>query len=150
MKKFSFSLDKVLDYKQQMLESVRAEHAIALAQMHQQEDVVQEAWNGYRLYNQEFCESKKTGLLITEALFYESRLRAMEAKIQQETNHLVKLREIEEQKRNVVIEVKQETASLEKLKEKKMDLYQKAVQKNEEAFIEEFVSNTRAASCSVS
>ncbi|MCI8502140.1 MAG: flagellar export protein FliJ [Oscillospiraceae bacterium] len=144
MKKFSFSLDKVLDYKQQILESVQAEHAAAIAEVQRQEEVLQEAWHGYRAYNEEFCESKKTGLLITEALFYESRLRAMEAKIQQETKQLEKLREIEEQKRSVVIEAKKETASLEKLKEKKLGLYQKAVQKSEEAFIEEFVSNSRA------
>ena len=37
---------------------------------------------------------------------------------------------------------------LEKLKEKKQALYQKAVQKSEEAFIEEFVSNCRASSYS--
>ncbi len=144
MKKFSFSLDKVLDYKQQILESVQAEHAAALAEVHRQEEVLRDAWHGYRTYNEEFCESKKTGLLITEALFYESRLRAMEAKIQQETKQLEKLREIEEQKRSVVVEAKKETASLEKLKEKKLDLYQKAVQKSEEASIEEFVSNSRA------
>ncbi|MCI8321979.1 MAG: flagellar export protein FliJ [Dorea sp.] len=148
MKKFSFSLDKVLDYKQQLLESVQAEHAAALSELHQQENVVQEAWNSYRIYNEEFCESKKNGLMIAEALFYERRLRAMEARIQEETERLKQLQKVEEQKRNAVIEVKKETASLEKLKEKKLNLYQKAVQKSEETFIEEFVSNSRASNCS--
>ena len=148
MKKFSFSLDKVLDYKQQILESVQAEHAAAIAEVQRQEEVLQEAWHGYRAYNEEFCESKKTGLLITEALFYETRLRAMEGCIQKETEQLKKLRQAEEQKRNAVVEMRKETASLEKLKEKKQALYQKAVQKSEEAFIEEFVSNCRASSYS--
>ena len=39
---------------------------------------------------------------------------------------------------------KQDTSSIEKLKEKKLDSYNKAVQKSEEAMIDEFVSTTRA------
>lgn len=148
MKKFSFSLDKVLDYKQQLLEAVQAEHAAAIAAVQRQEAVLQEAWRDYRAYNEDFCESKKNGLLITEALFYERRLRAMEERIHKETEKLDSLRQVEEQKRSAVVEMKKETASLEKLKEKKRNTYQKAVQKSEEAFIEEFVSNCRASDVS--
>ena len=148
MKKFSFSLDKVLDYKQQLLDALQADHAAAIAAVHRQETVIERAWSDYRTYNEDFCESKKNGLLITEALFYETRLRAMEGCIQKETEQLKKLRQAEEQKRNAVVEMRKETASLEKLKEKKQALYQKAVQKSEEAFIEEFVSNCRASSYS--
>ncbi|MCI8360304.1 MAG: flagellar export protein FliJ [Clostridiales bacterium] len=147
MKKFSFSLDKVLDYKQQLLEAVQAEHAAALSAVHRQEERIEELWQSYRAYNKEFCESKEAGLMITEALMYEGGLRAMERQIQQETLRLEELRKIEEQKRSAMIEARKETASLEKLKEKKLDMYQKAVQKSEEAFIEEFVSNSRAVSC---
>lgn len=148
MKKFSFSLDKVLDYKQQLLEAVQAEHAAALSEVRRQEERIEELWQSYRAYNKEFCESKEAGLMITEALMYEGGLRAMERQIQQETLRLEELRKIEEQKRSAMIEARKETASLEKLKEKKLDIYQKAVQKSEEAFIEEFVSNSRAVSCS--
>lgn len=148
MKKFSFSLDKVLSYKQQLLESLQAEHAAALSAVRQQEELLESIWEKYRQYNKEFCESKETGLMITEALLYERGLRALEIQIQKETDRLEKLREIEEQKRNAVVEMKKETASLEKLKEKKLDIYQKTLQKNEEAFIEEFVSNSRASNYS--
>ena len=43
-----------------------------------------------------------------------------------------------------VVAAKQDTSSIEKLKEKKLDSYNKAVQKSEEAMIDEFVSTTRA------
>ena len=147
MKKFRFSLETVLDYKQQLLEAVQAEHAAALSAVHRQEERIEELWQSYRAYNKEFCESKEAGLMITEALMYEGGLRAMERQIQQETLRLEELRKIEEQKRSAMIEARKETASLEKLKEKKLDMYEKAVQKSEEAFIEEFVSNSRAVSC---
>ena len=42
------------------------------------------------------------------------------------------------------MEARKETASIEKLKEKKRAQYDKEVQKDEERFIEEFVSNKSA------
>ena len=47
-------------------------------------------------------------------------------------------------KRSEVVEAKKETSSIDKLKEKKFKEYEKAVQKEEEQFIEEFVATKRA------
>ena len=43
-----------------------------------------------------------------------------------------------------MVEAKKETASIEKLREKKLSGYNKALQKSEEAMIDEFVSTKRA------
>ena len=56
------------------------------------------------------------------------------------------LRKEEEAKRQEVVEAKKETSSLDKLKEKKLDLYNKSVQKAEEILIDEFVSSARSRS----
>ena len=50
----------------------------------------------------------------------------------------------EEAKRNEVVEAKKETSSIDKLKEKKRQEYDKVVQKEEEQFIEEFVATQSA------
>ena len=42
-----------------------------------------------------------------------------------------------------MVEAKKDTSSIEKLKEKKLDAYHKAVEKSEEQFIEEFVNTAR-------
>ena len=42
MKKFHFSLETVLDYKQQILASLRAEHGAILAQVREQERPIEE------------------------------------------------------------------------------------------------------------
>lgn len=144
MKKFVFALDKVLDYKEQILESAQGEHAIALAQLRQQEEILEQAWQSYRDYNEEFCEKKQSGMLIVQAVMYQSGLRTLEAQIQKETERLEQCRAEEEKKRAAVVEARKETASLEKLREKKLDGYKKAVQKSEELLIEEFVSAARA------
>mgnify|MGYP000105610435 FL=1 len=58
-----------------------------------------------------------------------------------------RLREYEaaaEEKRRQVVAARQDTASLEKLKDKKWEDYQKQVQKGEELLIEELVTAARA------
>ena len=125
MKKFRFSLETVLDYKQQALDALRAEHGAILAQVRAQEDVVD-------------------GLEGEQGNVNEEYLRALEREIQEERRKLAILRRREEQKRTQVVEARKETATLEKLKEHKLDDYRRAEQKAEEQLIEEFVSTTRA------
>ena len=148
MKKFKFSLDTVLAYKQQVLDALEAEHAAALARVRAQEDILDDTWARYREFDNEFRARKAEGMTITDATFYEAGLRAQELQIQRETVKLEKLQKTEEEKREEMIEAKKDTSSLEKLKDKKLDLYQKAVQKDEERLIEEFVSTARINSAS--
>ena len=144
MKKFKFSLDTVLSYKQQVLESLQGEHALILARVREQETVLEGLWQEYRDYNEEYRQRAGEGLAITDALMYQSGLRAGELEIQSETQHMDKQRAEEEKKRSEVVEAKKETSSIEKLREKKLDAYHKAEAKSEELFIEEFVSSARA------
>ena len=143
MKKFKFSLDTVLSYKQQVLDALQGEHAALMAKVHQQEDWVEDCWRRYRECNEDYRQRARTGLAVTEAMIYESRLRASEREIQQETEKLEALREAAEKKREEVVEARKETSSIEKLREKKQTAYNKAVAKSEEQAIEEFVSMTR-------
>lgn len=150
MKKFKFSLDTVLTYKQQVLDAVKAEHGAILAQVREQEQVVEGEQQVYREYNQQYRQRKEEGLTIGEAALFQTGLRAQEARIQREQDQLDSLRKQEEEKRAQMIEAKKETASLEKLREQKLDAYNKAVQKSEEAMIDELVSRARAVAAGAS
>ena len=143
MKRFRFSLETVLSYKQQIQDALQGEHAEALAKVRTQEAVLDTLLHQYRAYDEEYRVRCGTGLLMTEVLIYQSGLRAMEREIEQASQHLKELKQQEEKKREAVIEAKRETSSIEKLKEKKLQEYQKAVGKSEEVFIEEFVSTGR-------
>jgi len=144
VKKFKFSLDTVLSYKQQVLGSLQSEYAEAMARVHDQEALLENLWQEYRDFDKEYHQRAETGLPITEALMYQSGLRAGELAIQRETKHLEELQAEAEKRREAMVEAKKETSSIEKLKEKKLDAYHKAEAKSEELFIEEFVSSTRA------
>ena len=144
MKKFKFSLDSVLSYKQQVLDALKGEHAAILAQVHAQEDVLEAAWREYRDCNAEYSQRKAEGMTITDALVYQNGLRVLERNIQRETDKLEELRRKEEKKRQEVVDAKIDTSSIEKLKEHKLEDYNKAVQKDEEKLIDEFVSSAQA------
>ncbi len=151
MKKFRFSLETVLDYKQQVLDALQKEHGVIMAQVKEQEEYLAGLEADYRDMDAEFCQRKLEGITILDAMRYEQYLRAMERQIQQAVYRLEELRRqeeakrlLEEAKRAEVVSAKQDTSAIEKLKEKKLDSYNKAVQKSEEAMIDEFVSTTRA------
>lgn len=143
MKKFQFPLDTVLDYKQQVLSSLQTEHGAILAQLRQQEEILERLEDQYYQADQQFTQRKMEGINIADALSFEQYLRAMERKINMENRRLLQIMEQEEAKRREVVSAKQDTTSIEKLRERKLELYRKEVQKSEEAALEDFVSTTR-------
>ena len=143
MKKFHFSLETVLDYKQQILASLQAEHGAIRAQVREQERLIEELEAEYQQMDGEFAQRKLEGIAILDAMKYEQYLRAMERQIQLALEDLALLQKKEEAKRAEVVTAKQDTSSIEKLREKKLDHYKKAMQKNEEAMIDELVSTKR-------
>ena len=144
MKKFRFSLETVLDYKNQALDALRAEHGAILAQVRAQERVIADLEAEHREADEDFTQRKLEGINVLDALSFEQYLRALERKLQAEYYKLEELRRREERKRDQVVEARKETATIEKLKEHKLEDYRKAEQKDEEQRIEEFVSTTRA------
>lgn len=148
MKKFKFALDTVLSYKQQVLGVLQGEHAEAMARVRDQEAVLEKLWREYRDCNEDYRDKALEGMPVTEALMYQSALRAAEQEIQRETKRLEELQAEAERRREAMVEAKKETSSIEKLKEKKLEAYHKEEAKSEEQFIDEFISSTRAHAAS--
>lgn len=143
MKKFEFPLDTVLVYKRQALDVLQGEHAAILAKVNEQSAVLESISARYYACSDEFNEKQRKGLQIAEALIYQSGLRTLETQIARESERLKTLQNQEEKKRDKVVEAKKEISSIEKIREKKLELYQKSLQKEEENKIEEFVSVAR-------
>ncbi len=145
MKRFKFSLESILSYKQQVLDALLAEHGEILARVRAKEEELEMRRSEYRRCSEEYRQKMETGLAVTDARMYQSRFRAMEREIRRETLALEELRRKEEAKRAEVVEAKKESVSIEKLREKKLEAYHKEEAKSEERFIEDFVSMTRLA-----
>ena len=142
MKKFNFPLDTVLNYKDQVLENLKTEHAQILANVAQQEKRIEELMEKSQSAAVRYREDTFCGVTVNIMREYERYITFIQQRIVSEQGVLLKLKKKEEQKRVEVIEAKKEKASIDKLKEKKLDQYNKDVLKSEELFIEEFVSNT--------
>lgn len=145
MKKFSFQLDKVLSYKMQVESSLRGEYARAVQASADQELLIEKLRKTCLENERKMDEEKKKECVISELLVYTQFIENISNRIKREEGILEMLREIEEEKRQAVIEAKTETASISKLKEKKRMEYDKMVQKEEERLVEEFVVNTMAS-----
>ena len=143
MKKFRFSLETVLDYKQQVLTSLQSEHGAILLRVRQQEEVLEQTEHAHRELNEEFTRRRAEGISIKDALMLESGLRVLERDIDREAQKLLALQKQEEKKRDEVIEAKKETSSLEMLRDKKLEQYRKEEAKQDELFIEEIVTTAR-------
>lgn len=149
MKKFRFSLDTVLSYKQQLQDARQTEHAEALSRLRRQEAHLARLTEEYRAYGRDYAGRCAAGLTQTEVMVCQSTLRAMERQLEEEEALLERLKHQEELCRQAVIEAKRETATLEKLREKKRTEYQKAEEKAQELFVEEFVTVGRLRSAAV-
>ncbi len=144
MKKFFFSLNTVLDYKEQILENLKTEHARALLKVRVCEDEIAKLEEEHLLCSKQLEESRFQGMTIRKIKTYENYLEQLGVRIRNKYEELAQLKEEEQRKRDEVIEGKKETSMIGKLKEQKQKEYNVKVQKEEEQFIEEFVSTKRA------
>lgn len=144
MKKFYFALDTVLNYKEQVLENLQGEHARIIAERVECERGIEALEQEQREWMAELEKKKLQGLSITDMQTYDRFLTSLRGKIEHEQQRLAEILIREERKREEVVEARKETASITKLKERKRAQYDKEVQKADEQFIDEFVSNKRA------
>lgn len=150
MKKFQFSLDTVLDYKQQVLDGIQNEYSALLLQVRRQEERLHREQQNYIELNQEFRQATSQGITVAVALNYENGLRFFEKRIAEEERLLAECQKKAGEKRKQLVAARQDTSSLEKLKEKKKEAYVKLVQKMEEQFIDELVSASRLTTSKIS
>lgn len=144
MKKFFFSLDTVLSYKERVLDGLKAEHMKVLVQMRKCEEEIDGLERVYEESAKEFDEKKQQRIGVHDMYVYDNFLRSIWRRIVKKQEELIELKMEEEKKRAKVVEAKKESSSLDKLKEKQFEEYNKQVQKENEQMIEEFVSTQSA------
>jgi len=143
MKKFTFSLNVVKEYKEKLLDNLKAEQAVILSAIEDQKKLIAAMEETERLVNAEVNEKNSKGIAPHELLNYKRYLRVLQNDIDKEYEKLEELNEAAEQKRIEIMEMKKETTILEKLEEKKLEEYNDSERKEQELFIEEFVSNQK-------
>lgn len=142
MKKFNFRLEKVLNYKNQVLDGLKNEHAAILRQVHLQEKVIEDLQRTYANTCKKYNEEKLNSTLKLENIMqYENYLNRLDERIKAEQAVLAELKIKEDKKRQEVVRAKQDSESIEKLKEKQKAEYNKELRAEQSQIVEEFISN---------
>ena len=142
MKRFKYSLENVLHYKEQILDSINAEHGILLAQIRKKEAEIQELENKLVSVQDKMDDLKKQDVQIKDICLYGMYISEMEDQIRKKQEQLKLLQQQEEKKKEQVIAAKIDTSRYEKLKDRRQNEYEKAAKKAQELFIEEYASRT--------
>ena len=144
MKKFSFSLQRLLNYKEQLFENERnilAEMRAVLSQLEQElNDMKNEHLRRVAEYNEKIIE----GLLPAEMQTHKYYLMVLDEGIRDKIEQIKLQQQAVDRQMDIVREAKLEISTIEKLKEKKLEEYIYTEAKADEQFINEFVTNQRS------
>ncbi len=141
MKKFNFSLDKVLVYKEKIEENLKIELSEIIAAIEREEGNKRRFEEEHSRYSRELEKEKLSGCTINQIQMYESYLHNITLRIKRLEQVIIELKSQEEKKLEELLEAKKETSSIDKIKEKRYLEHLQQEKKAEEKFIEEFVSN---------
>ena len=148
VKRFQFQLEPVLNYKQQTLDLLMTELSEAQMLAAAQEEARDRAKEKLAEYDLQFSEKREMGFTILEAMEYESGQRVLEQRLRHEQQLLEQRQRELELKRQKVVEARQETHAIEKLKEIRRGEYDTAIAKEEEKAIDDLAATRRAMAAS--
>ncbi len=141
MKRFQFTLDKLMGYKDQVLSKekndlaqLRSDQLKVISEKEEMEQKLRES-------GEEFAEKAALGMSITEITMFKGFHNALIDQIRLKEKQISEFDDRIAKQLNVVVEVSKDVNSLEKLRDKQLEEYRFRVNKSEEQFIEEYVSN---------
>lgn len=144
-KKFSFSLQRLLSYKEQVFgveQGVLAEMNARLTGLQQELADLELA---LRQGADEFNQQAAQGVSAMEIMQHKTYLGSLNESILQKKWEIKLQRQAIDRQTDKVREAKIEISTMEKLKEKKLEEYNYQENKAQELFIEEFISNKRVS-----
>lgn len=141
MKRFEFSLKKLSEYKEQVLRKEKN----TLGDLRKQHQLLVDEKEALIFKKSERCNQLNSqinkGLSPQHIALHKNYIDSLNEKI---LNLSLKIKNLEkniQRQLEVIIEITKEIDTLEKLEEKQLSEYKKADQKQQELFIEEFVSH---------
>lgn len=144
MKKFTFTLQKLMDFREQELDRQKNTLGLLRAELQRINDETDELREKIERHSAELEELCFGGAQAFEISVRKRYIISLQQEIHaKEQQAALKRQEIEKQL-GVVVEATKDVRTLEKLEEKQLEEYRAAATKENENFIEEFVSNASA------
>lgn len=140
MKKFEFTLGRILDYRQSLLEREKNTLMQLVSAQMKLEDRRDAAISSYRSCARELQETAEKGTTVIQLQQIDLRLQAGARKVESLEQELTQLLESIERQRETVKEASQQVTVLEKLRDKQREDYNYAERKEENERISEIIS----------
>ena len=141
MKRFEFSLKKLLGYKEQVLKKEKNE----LANLRKQQNLIVEqrhlATEKKNNKNIEFAAKMSNGLSPQHIACHKQYIDSLTEKIKFFSEEIERMEQGIQCQLDLIVEITKEIETLEKLEEKQLDDYKKKEQKSFDLYIEEFISH---------
>ncbi len=141
MKAFKFSLDKVLGYREQVLESEKNALSFELAKETELIQLIEKTKGDIDEQSTLLKQRMEQGTTAIEIMQFSSQVEALKHKLKQQKSDLVKQQQMVQKQRTVVIKANQDHTLLQKLKEKKRAEYDGMMLKHESGILEEHITN---------
>lgn len=141
MKKFKFTLDKLLDYKDQILDKEKNDLAALNMQRAEAVEHKEQLQQHMKNTQDDFNARAAKGISPVEMAMFNCYHESLRMSISDTEREIEQLSMAVEKQTGVVVEASKEVSSLEKLEEKQLEAYRFKVAKADEAFIEEYVNS---------
>ena len=140
MKKFQFSLGRMRDYRERLLEEEKGTLQRYKAERNQIEDEIARLEGEFGELSRRMQEKAEKGTTVIELRKLSAQMDNVRMQIRELEKALTKAEQRVEKQMQVVVEANKEVTKLDKLEEKQLEEYRRQVNKAEEDRIDEFVS----------
>lgn len=142
MKRFEFSLNKLMGYKKQVLDREKNSLAHLRMQQQQMQDEKEQLETKLKQSADEFREISSKGISVMQITMFKGYHQSLRMQIADLRLAIEEMEKKVQKQLGVVIDATKEVSSLEKLEEKQLEEYKAKVAKAEEQFISEYVMNS--------
>lgn len=136
--KFKFSLETLLNLKEQHLEGLKEELSRLLTSLGEAEERLEGLRKRRIWYRDEFRRRQQEGLSSLEILYYEDFLSDLEDKIHRQRERVEGLKVEIEKKREEILRASRELKTLQRLKERRWREFKRELQRQEGLLLDEF------------
>lgn len=145
MKKFVFSLEKVLDYQRQMLDVKKNEMTLLQLGLKTLEEKIRALESRSAELERELAIRLQTGMATRDAADCKNFQNELARKREDLLKEMEKQQKLIAAKRQEIVRMNGDISGLERLKDKQWKEYQKSCGKEQELAIEEFVGRARCS-----
>ena len=141
MKKFEFTLSKMLDYKVQVLDKEKNNLMQINIKLEKFISKIERMEEEFTLLSSKLKEETQQGITVLGMQCYDFQLKCIRRQLEQMSKERAALETQAEKQLQVVIKASQEVSGLDKLQEKQLDKYNYEVKIAEELFIAEMIAS---------